>query len=168
MSMKKFLVVCLSLICLMFTFGLTACGDKAETLDLADCEIGYELPVYPNCKFNYKITYDDYKQQTLDVPVIVNIDNINAILVEKNDINEDDVLEQPFHMYKINLVIVGHTDKELSGRELRIWLIDQLTGNTFSNKATIDENGNINWNYYSYCNSILQRISFYQLGFAYF
>ena len=42
----------------MFTFGLTACSDKNELVDLADCEIGYELPVYPNCEFDYKVNDD--------------------------------------------------------------------------------------------------------------
>ena len=117
--MKKFLVVCLSLLCLMFTFGLTACGDKDnnELIDLADCEIGYELPVYPSCEFDYKVNDD----------CVVHISSIKAVLVQKNEIHEGDLLTENFTPYIVELRFLGRTDASNVDKNIKVRLNLQIT-----------------------------------------
>ena len=134
MSMKKFLVVCLSLLCLMFTFGLTACGDKDnnELIDLADCEIGYELPVYPSCEFDYKVNDD----------CVVHISSIKAVLVKKNEIHEGDLLTENFTPYIVELRFLGRTDASNVDKNIKVRLNLQIT--SISIRTAISRDGEIN------------------------
>ena len=130
--MKKFLVVCLSIVCLMFTFGLTACSDKNELVDLADCEIGYELPVSPNCEFDYKVNDD----------CTVHVSSIKATLVEKNEIHEGDILTEPFTPYVVELQFIGSTDISNIDKNIKVRLNLQIT--SISITTAISSDGYIN------------------------
>lgn len=129
MSMKKFLVVCLSLLCLMFTFGLTACEDKNEMIELTDCEIGYELPVYPACEFDYKVNDE----------CTIHVSSIKATLIEKNEIHEGDLLTEKFDPYVIRIDFNGYTNA--SHADKNIWLSISLQTYSTTIKTHIDQNG---------------------------
>ena len=54
--MKKFaLVLLIALLCLP-VLAFAACANPADDpYDLSTKEIGYEIPVYPDCEFSYKL-----------------------------------------------------------------------------------------------------------------
>ena len=92
--MKKFFV---SLMCVVMVIcsmlGLSACaGDKdnSNTVDLSQIEVGAEIPVYPNCEFDY--LFKPNNLESSDEQYTVHISQITAKLSKKNSIQKGDVL----------------------------------------------------------------------------
>lgn len=83
--MKKLLTILLTCVLL---FSLVSCAfqqgwqEQPLLIDLFKCNVGDELPVYPNCTFNCKIN---------DTCTIENL-TIKVTLIRKNEINEGDVI----------------------------------------------------------------------------
>lgn len=128
--MKKFFIGFLTLLCLVsFSFGLTACKDNDGLIDLANAEIGYELPVYPDCEFDYKVNDE----------CTVHISSIKATLVAKNEIHEGDVLDEPFYPYEVKLEFTGSTDAKNKDKAIYIGILLQTY--SISIKAIISDNG---------------------------
>lgn len=126
--MKKLsIIVILALVCALCFAG---CGEKpTSTLDLSECEIGYEFEVYPNVEFDYKIN-DDF---------IVHISDIKVTLIEKNEVNTNDILEGEFYPYVAKIEVTGTADPKFSGTS--IYISFSNGSNTPSCKATITEDG---------------------------
>lgn len=98
--MKKFFVSVIGAIMFCLSvFGLVSCKQesKSGSIDLANCEVGNKLPVYPTCEFDYKI----------DDNCIVHINHFSATLVRKNSIEENAILEERFNRYEIQVEIGG-------------------------------------------------------------
>lgn len=139
--MRKFLISFLSLafiVCL--TFGLTACGNKKEELpDLADCEIGYQLPVYPGVEFDYKVV--DRNANAF----IVHISEIKLTLAKKNTITANTTLEKPFYRYELTFTAKGSTDTKLAGEHMYLGYLTSTNASNNTAVTTVDDFGNITW-----------------------
>jgi uncharacterized protein YxeA len=139
---KKIIAVLLCLLCLS-PFAISGCNKNnsntdSQIIDLANCEIGYELPVYPECEFNYKINEE----------CTVHVKSIKATLIQKNTISENDTLDSEFHPYIIHISAIGSTDMKFEGKELRLNLrIDKNFKTQYYYLATVNNNGIINWEY---------------------
>ncbi len=133
--MKKFYVVLLSLIMCFVSICFAGCGDKetqAELIDLADCDIGYQLTCYPQCNFGYKI----------DENFIVNIDSFSATLIEKHEIHEGDILDDDFYPYAVKVTVTGTTDAANANRIVYFMFTYSASAGGFV-KATVDSSGHI-------------------------
>ncbi len=126
--MKKLsIIVILALVCVLCFAG---CGEEpTSTLDLSECEIGYEFEVYPNVEFNYTIS-DDF---------IVHISDIKVTLIEKNEINANDNIEGYFYPYIIKVEVKGKTDAKHANTDIYIALSTANVG--INCRATISEDG---------------------------
>lgn len=132
--MKKLFVSLFSVVLFVSSIvGFTACGNNNSLPDLADCEIGYQLPVYPTCEFDYKYN-DEY---------IVHIDSITVTLVEKNTIEEGDILDKKFFPYYVEWVVKGSTSVTLAGKNIFIELhsTEDSSGTSKNYHGTIESDG---------------------------
>ncbi len=135
--MKKFYVVLLSLIMCFVSICFVGCGDKetqAELIDLADCDIGYQLTCYPQCNFSYK----------LDENFIVNIDSFSATLIEKHEIHEGDILDDDFYPYAVKVTATGTTDTVNANKKVYFSFMCSY-GVGSGMEAIVDSTGHISW-----------------------
>ena len=104
-------------------FSLSACANDKDnvasnqsyTIDLEKCEIGYELPTYPNADFTFKTERGE----------IVEISNFKVALKEKNTIITEDPIDEKF-MYNRFIIIVtfdGKVDPTLAGKKVSFSLL---------------------------------------------
>lgn len=103
--MKKFaLVLLIALLCLP-VLAFAACADPADDpYDLSTKEIGYEIPVYPDCDFSYVVKWterDPETDETTQKSCTVKITSLTAKLKEKNTIEENETLNDDFYRYVI-------------------------------------------------------------------
>ena len=162
--MKKFLVLLLSIVCIISTTaGLTACDNYSDNgssnnivgaIDLANCEIGYELPVYPTCEFDYKVNDN----------MTVHIKNIKVRLVEKNIINEDDEIAGNFYPYVVEVTAEGSTAIEFANTVITLQLRDSFPVSfVYSGDAVINSNGTINWSFQITDSALYKQVFFYKI-----
>lgn len=124
--MKKFGYILLSLIlCLT---GLTVAGcskDKYDdyTVDLSKLEVGAEIPVYPNCEFDYVLTPTNEEFNGKEITFHIN--SIAATLSGKNYINEGDVVKTAFYPFEITVHVSGQTDITLAGKTISVYVCAQ-------------------------------------------
>ena len=145
--MKKFaLVLLIALLCLP-VLAFAACADPADDpYDLSTKEIGYEIPVYPDCEFSYVVKWTERDPETreeVEKSCTVKITDMKATLTAKNTVSEGDVLEESFVPYEITVTVAGQTDAELEGLEM---VCNLNFGELLKDgSATVSENGTINW-----------------------
>ena len=146
--MKKFvLVLLIALLCLP-VLAFAACADPADDpYDLSTKEIGYEIPVYPDCEFSYVVKWTERDPETreeVEKSCTVKITDMKATLTAKNTISEGDVLEESFKPYEITVTVAGQTDVAFSGLQIYCYIScnDQSSPLISSN---VDDNGNIYW-----------------------
>lgn len=147
--MKKFaLVLLIALLCLP-VLAFAACADPADDpYDLSTKEIGYEIPVYPDCEFSYVVKWTERDPDTYEKTeksCTVKIIDFSAILIEKHTISKGDIVEEEYNRFTVKIHAEGVTDKSLAGDRLRF-----VTG-TITNISTIASDGSIVWDFeYSY------------------
>ena len=116
--MKKMLM---SLLCLLMCLSLLACtksnndtvsDNRADIIDLEKCEIGYELPTYPNSDFIFKTEKGE----------IVEISNFKVVLTEKNSIIGEEPINHEFILrrYWVTVTFDGKTNPTLAGKKVGI------------------------------------------------
>ena len=145
--MKKFvLVLLIALLCLP-VLAFAACADPADDpYDLSTKEIGYEIPVYPDCEFSYVVKWTERDPETreeIEKSCTVKITDMKATLTAKNTISEGDVLEESFKPYEITVTVAGQTDAKFAGLEVGCNLNFGESGK--EQVATVDEKGYVNW-----------------------
>lgn len=147
--MKKFvLILLIALLCLP-VLAFAACAEPADDpYDLSTKEIGYEIPVYPDCEFSYVVKWTESDPETYE-PIqkscTVKITNFSATLVEKHTISEGDILEEEYDRFTVKIHAEGVTDNSFAGEHMRF-----VTGSA-TNISTIAEDGTIVWDFeYSY------------------
>lgn len=138
--MKKFIVSAVCAVVALCSIPFAACSSSENNglINLADCEIGYELPVYPDCEFDYKVDDD----------CVVHISEIKAVLTAKNEINEGDLVEKDYYYYRyiITANVKGYLSSEYnSNSSLYLSLICPPSDGAFGKTATADSNNNIEW-----------------------
>lgn len=134
--MKKIFTFALSLtVLLCATLGLSACGETKEA-SLEDCEIGYQVHVYPEFAFNYSLNWDDTNY-------LFYIESITVTLTEKKSIDSETTLAGTFYPYTFQVSANATTTSELAGRLVSIRLLknDALT----MLQTTIQPDGKIEW-----------------------
>ena len=146
--MKKFaLVLLIALLCLP-VLAFAACADPADDpYDLSTKEIGYEIPVYPDCEFSYVVKWterDTYTFEGTEKSCTVKITDMKATLTAKNTISEGDVLEEYFHPYEVTVTVLGQTDTELAGLEVLCYVGGDNSSRNLD-YATVGKDGKIKW-----------------------
>lgn len=140
--MKKAYLVLLSIIIGIFSsVGLTGCGDNENGTifpDIANCEIGYQLPIYPTCEFDYRVTNGD------DVYVI-HIKSITMTLSAKNKITETTPIEGTYFPYTFRIKAEGSTTSDLSGKTVTLYVQDVISDSAYMASTIIEEDGTIVW-----------------------
>ena len=132
--MKKFSIISiLVVLTLAFVFCFAGCTNTPDTSNdssaLSNYEVGHKFVVYPTVEFNYKIE-DDF---------IVHISNISVTLVEKNEVKENDTIEdERYSPFTTKMEVSGYTDVKHSGKHISIWVSGTFG---FSCKAIISEDG---------------------------
>lgn len=151
--MKKFaLVLLIALLCLP-VLAFAACANPADdTYDLSTKEIGYEIPVYPDCDFSYVVKWNEWNSETHEYDIekscTVKITNFNATLVEKHTISEGDILENNYANYTVKLHAEGQTDISAAGEYLRLLTKDA------QGASMVNNDGSIVWDFeYSFSGS---------------
>lgn len=150
--MKKFaLVLLIALLCLP-VLAFAACADPADDpYDLSTKEIGYEIPVYPDCDFSYVVKWDEWNSETseeIEKSCTVKITNFRATLVEKHTISEGDILEDNYANYTVKLHAEGQTDISAAGEYLRLLTKDA------QGASMVNNDGSIIWDFeYSFSGS---------------
>lgn len=145
---KVFTSILCSFLLIYGIIGLTACNNnESESLpDLANCKIGYELPVYPQCDFYYKV----------DENFTVHIENVSATLTKKNEIHQGDTLDTEFYPYTVTLTVSGTTDP--ANADQTFYFRFRFCENSFTTiKAIVNSNGSISCekDLIMYCNYII-------------
>lgn len=125
--MKKFFVslMCVAMV-ICSTLGLSACaGDKdnSNTVDLSQIEVGAEIPVYPNCEFDY--LFKPNNLESSDEQYTVHISQITAKLSKKNSIHKGDILTEQFYPFEIQVYVSGSTSPKLAGKILSVFICGQ-------------------------------------------
>lgn len=103
--MKKFIAtLCIVLLSLCLFVG---CADDLQnTIDLEKCEIGDELPIYPNFEFDYKVNDE----------ITVHVNSIKLILTEKNTIKQNEVNEGYYYPYTMTIKVSATTSPSNAGK----------------------------------------------------
>lgn len=148
--MKKFIAV-LCVILLSMCLFVGCADDSQNTIDLEKCEIGDELPIYPNCEFDYKV----------DENYTVHISSIKLTLVEKKYIIKDSCIDDSFYKYTIKFAANGSTHKTLSGKTVDIRLAD--IGLQYSLRLEINEDGSFGGDTEIYTNSYIIPLTFFKI-----
>ena len=148
--MKKFALILLVAVLCVPIFTFAACADPSDDpYDLSTKEIGYEIPVYPDCEFSYVVKWTERDPETredIEKSCTVKITDMKATLTAKNTISEGEVLEDYFYPYTIQIRAVGETDPSFAGLEIYLHILND--GYSFpSRTSTVDSNGNIVWEY---------------------
>lgn len=120
--MKKFvLILLIALLCLP-VLAFAACADPADDpYDLSTKEIGYEIPVYPDCEFSYVVKWEEWDPETrepIEKSCMVKVTDFSAILINKSPVSEGDILDEDYGYYTIKLHIDGLADTILVGKTL--------------------------------------------------
>lgn len=149
--MKKFALILLVAVLCVPIFAFAACADPSDDpYDLSTKEIGYEIPVYPDCEFSYVVKWDSRDFETwekIEKTCTVKITDMKATLTAKNTISEGDVLEESFKPYEITTTVTGQTDIEFSGLIIYCYLIEGE--NSIYKAATVADDGSIDWTFTS-------------------
>lgn len=135
--MKKFVSIVLCVMCVaLASIGLVGCGeeDKDALPDLADCEIGYELPVYPDFEFDYVI----------DEECTIHMTSIKATLIEKNKIDPNVPLTEQFFPYVFSIEATATTTPNNAGRKFELRLYVDSPAN-IAKSTTTQQDGSIKW-----------------------
>lgn len=142
--MKKFvLILLIGLLCLpVLTFA--ACAEPADDpYDLSTKEIGYEIPVYPDCEFSYAVEWTDVtyvmdEAAAIFIDIIeeekscvINITDISVVLTEKNEISPDKTIEEGFYPYTVKVTLKGSAPSEYAGLKIKVALADSFGGASF-------------------------------------
>ncbi len=111
--MKKFICFLLCAVLIVCgTLALVGC-DKPDNsngfIDLSKLSEGDEIPIYPNCEFDYKYVDKQTKNE-----YVFHIKNITAKFVKANKIEEGNIIEGTYYPYEIELSATGNTDKSLA------------------------------------------------------
>lgn len=142
--MKKFVLILLIALLSLPVLAFAACAEPADDpYDLSTKEIGYEIPVYPDCEFSYKIIKTEYNYETMQYEVVleeeVHISEFSATFVRKNTIEENALLTGYFYPYTIRMYAVGKTSPSLEGKSLAIFTHSE------SFNAKVNADGSIIW-----------------------
>lgn len=162
--MKKFALILLVAVLCVPIFAFAACADPSDDpYDLSTKEIGYEIPVYPDCEFSYVVKWEEWDPETredIEKSCTVKITDMKATLTAKNTISEGEVLDESFSPYEITVSVTGHTDVSFVGLEIYCY----ISCNDLSNQSIslVDNNGNIYWEDVVGINNA-NHISFYRL-----
>ncbi len=163
--MKKFVCV---ILCAVLTLGLgvllVGCNDNngcqctTEQLHgdyLADKEVGYEVPVYPNFEFDYK----------LESGRTIHISSIKVTLCSKNEIKPDEPFSGTFYPYAYKIQAKGYTRSTvLAGSKITLF-INCTDANTTYGSATVQQDGTLEWewNFFLY-RGLADRVIFHSLS----
>ena len=131
--MKKILSILLCLF-LCFTLGaITGCSSEDTLIDLEDCKIGYELPVYPNVSFVFEI----------EDGTLVEISNYKVVLKEKNTHIGNDPLTHDFFRgrYVVSVSFHGKTDPKYVGYSVHFSRLIRPGYYASGKGALVGENG---------------------------
>lgn len=144
--MKKFALILLVAVLCVPIFAFAACADPSDDpYDLSTKEIGYEIPVYPDCEFSYKIIKTEYNYETMQDEVVleaeVHISEFSVTLVNKNPVSAGDILDEDYGYYTVKLHVEGLADSVLVGKTLWFQTIDA------QGKSTVDSDGSIIWDF---------------------
>lgn len=156
--MKKIYFV---FILIVIVISLTGCTDikphDSTLINLTDFEINSELPIYPECEFNYLYEYNDSK-------IGFHISSIRVILLEKNVIIPDSDLSGMFYPFAYTIIVAGYTDKALQGKTFLASFSDTHTGHSVL--CTINDDGTFygESKFYSY-GKTYDTLYFKELGY---
>ena len=145
--MKKFaLVLLIALLCLP-VLAFAACADPADDpYDLSTKEIGYEIPVYPDCEFSYVVKWTERDPETseeIEKSCTIKITEFKAILTQKNSIEATSTVDERFYRHYVTFQAKGKTDIAYVGQ---VFTFDfYCGGNRYGIEAEADEGGNIVW-----------------------
>lgn len=134
--MKKFVICLLSCILCLIPLALAGCGDSPNEESLEECPIGYMVEPYPSFPF-------DYSMQWNETEYLIHIDSITITLIEKNIINEGDIVSGEFFPYTFHVVVRAYTAATLADRSISVRLLrnDSLT----MLKSNVKNTGEIEW-----------------------
>lgn len=122
--MKKFSYILLSLILCLTCLAVAGCSNDERddyTVDFSKMEVGAEIPVYPNCEFDYVLTphiegSESSKEYTF------HISSLTATLVKKNSIQEGGILTEAFYPFEVQVNVAGYTSQDLAGYTLSVMI----------------------------------------------
>lgn len=146
--MKKFALILLVAVLCVPIFAFAACAEPSDNpYDLSTKEIGYEIPVYPDCEFSYVVKWTERDPETreyIEKSCTVKITDIKATLTAKNTISEGDALEESFAPYEITVTVAGQTDTTFIGLNLGCYVRNDNDTRRVG-AAIIGQNGEIKW-----------------------
>ncbi len=159
--MKKFLFcLCSLVLTICATCLLTACdNDKAtqSSSNPINYEIGYELTVYPDCDFNYKVNDE----------CLVHVSDISVVLAQKNEIAKNDTLTEPFYPCVYHISAKGSTDAKFAGKTIYIRLtVSEMYQQFYYYSAIIEADGTINWEYDQTTWTSITQVYFHDVTFV--
>ncbi len=145
--MKKFALILLVAVLCVPIFAFAACAEPDDPYDLSTKEIGYEIPVYPDCEFSYVVKWEEWDPETredIEKSCTVKITDMKAILIEKNSISQGDTLENDYYPYIIKITIEGQTDVAFAGLKVTCYVRGDNSSSSLLN-STVDNDGKIRW-----------------------
>ena len=110
--MRKLSIGLISIVLCFCLFMFVGCDNNKSSVEeesvsyycsysqLEKMEIGSELPIYPECEFDYKLTYKDKDY-------IIHITSLSAQLVKKNFIEKDALIEGEYYPFEVHAVVEG-------------------------------------------------------------
>lgn len=116
--MKKFSYILLSLILCLTCLAVAGCSNDEYDdyiVDLSKMEVGAEIPVYPNCEFDYVLTPYNELHADVNKEYTFHISSLTAKLAKKNSISSNDVVSEQFYPFEIQIDTTGYTSPELAG-----------------------------------------------------
>lgn len=145
--MKKFALILLVAVLCVPIFAFAACADPSDDpYDLSTKEIGYEIPVYPDCEFSYVVKWTERDPETredIEKSCTVKITEFKATLTQKKSIETNDVVEDRFYRHYVTFQAKGKTDPSFAGQNFGFDFY--CGGSRYVIEAKADDDGNIVW-----------------------
>ena len=136
--MKKLFVAFISAVLCFSLFAFVGCDEGSAAASFEEIEVGYNLPVYPDFEFDYKVSDD----------CIVHINKIKIELTDKNIIEPNETVSSPYWPYIFHVSASGSTDAKYAGKTIYLILINKSVYRTqFYYETTIGDDGSIYWDY---------------------
>lgn len=141
--MKKLLVTLMSAVLCFSLFVFVGCGDSEQFIDkLEDKELGYEIPIYPDYEFDYKIIDEAHNNKE----IILHVTDIKITLAAKNVIPANEPISGTFCKYTYRIKAHATTDPSNQGTRLMLWVGSRFSNETYyAPSSLVNEDGSIEW-----------------------
>lgn len=157
--MKKLFVALISTVLCFSLFAFAGCENnhtQVETPNLSECDIGFQVPIYPSFEFDYQVNNE----------CLVHISSITMTLVEKNYLQQGELVTGDFQPFVFELNAIGKTEERFAGEKIYIQLqAEEQYKTQYFYSAIVNGDGTIAWEELQYGWCSINKLYFFNITF---